>query len=147
MRIVLAALVAVAVAALVLLGDEVEVPVAVPVAALLEFPLLALPTTPPKTFAGTVESLAFAAADLNESRVSCPLELQLNENLVDRFHIQHWECNFIKAHLRRIDDSDHAGLAVSLYTTVVPDRVGVVDGQRENGFLLVLAAYCWLVIV
>jgi hypothetical protein len=63
---------------LVLLGDVVEVPVAVPVVALLVFPLLALPTTPPRTFAGTVESLAFAAADLNESRVSCPLELQGN---------------------------------------------------------------------
>jgi hypothetical protein len=68
-------LVVVAVVALVLLGDEVAVLVAVPVVVLLVFPLLALPTTPPKTFAGTVVSLAFAAADLNESRVSCPLEL------------------------------------------------------------------------
>lgn len=75
MRIVLAALVVVEVAALVLLGEEVEVPLAVPVVALLVFPLLALPTTPPKTFAGTVEPLACAAADLNKSRVSCPLEL------------------------------------------------------------------------
>jgi hypothetical protein len=74
-RIVLAALVVVEVEALVLLGDEAEVPVAVPVAALLVFPLLELPTTPPKTFAGTVVSLAFAAADLKESSVSCPLDL------------------------------------------------------------------------
>lgn len=38
-------------------------------------------------------------------------------------------------HLRRVDDSDHAGLAVAHGTAVVPNRIGVVDGHREDGFL------------
>lgn len=38
-------------------------------------------------------------------------------------------------HLRRVDDSDHASLAVAHSTAVVPNRIGVVDGHREDGFL------------
>ena len=38
-------------------------------------------------------------------------------------------------HLRRVDDSDHAGLAVAHGTAVVPNRIGVVDGHCEDGFL------------
>lgn len=79
-RMVFAALVVAEVAALVLLADPVEVAIAVPVVpVLLVFSLLAAPITPPKTCAGTVESWAFAAAALNEFRVS-PLELQ-GENI------------------------------------------------------------------
>lgn len=94
-RMVLAALV-VAVVALVWLADSVEVAVVMPavvpaevaavvpeaellVLELLVLELLAGPMTPPKMFAGTVESLAFAAAALNKARVSCPPELQENE--------------------------------------------------------------------
>lgn len=75
----LAALVVVAAAAepLVLLADPPEVPVAVPLALALELLLLELsvPRTPPMTPAGVLVSLAFAAALLNEARVSEPLEL------------------------------------------------------------------------
>jgi hypothetical protein len=70
----LAALVVVAAAAepLVLLADPPEVPVAVPLPLALE---LSVPRTPPMTPAGVLVSLAFAAALLNEARVSEPLEL------------------------------------------------------------------------
>lgn len=33
---------------------------------------------------------------------------------------------------RRIDDPDHASLAVSNFATVVPDRAGIVNGQCED---------------
>lgn len=73
---------------LVLLGDALEVPVDVPVVVLLAFPLLefSVPRRPPKTFAGTFVSFTLPAALLNESRVSDPLELQGNQELVDTYY-------------------------------------------------------------
>lgn len=81
----LAALVVVAAEAepLVLLADPLEVPVAVPLALALALELelelllleLSVPRTPPMTPAGVLVPLAFAAALLNEARVSEPLEL------------------------------------------------------------------------
>lgn len=46
-------------------------------------------------------------------------------------------------YLRRIDDSDHASLAVSYHTTVVPNGVGVIDGHGKDSFLLMLEPYFW----
>jgi hypothetical protein len=102
----------------------------------LEVPLLAVPKTPPATLAGTVESEAFAAADLNASRVFGPLELQVNSKLVDAIQVQQYGCHLFEAHLRRVDDSNHASLAVRGYTTVEPDGVGIVDGHCEDHGLL-----------
>jgi hypothetical protein len=70
-RMVLAALDVAEGEALVVADPELE----------LEVPLLAVPKTPPATLAGTVESEAFAAADLNASRVFGPLELQVNSRV------------------------------------------------------------------
>lgn len=65
---------------LVLFGNPLEA------LAVVAFPPLAFSVfrIPPKTLAGTVEFFTFVAALLNESRVSCPPELEkMNQELVD----------------------------------------------------------------
>lgn len=42
---------------------------------------------------------------------------------------------FGHAHLRRVNGSNHSKLAMSDLSAVEPDRLRVVDGQSEDGFL------------
>ena len=103
---------------------------------------LAVPMTPPKTFSGADESWTLAAALLNASMFSWPLELESGKPSHISFFF--YPCRFGiseesrdhhgagKYYLRRVDHSHHARLAMLCHTTVVPDGVSVVHRHGED---------------